>query len=83
MKETKTPINIKSLLSNIDKLNSSFFKNTPKNRVPSKQKEIHHKLHYNEHTMNQNSSKNENIDDLNNFLFLLLLDILLLKIILL
>ena len=53
MKETKTNVNIKSLLSTIDKLNNSYFKNTPKNRIPSKQKEnIPNKLHTNDNSIN-------------------------------
>ena len=69
MKEQKSNINIKSLLSNIDKINSSFFKNNTKNRRASKQKDNpSYKKIGNEYSTNPNLKKHENNYEFNNFL---------------
>ena len=63
MKEPKTTINIKSLLSTIDKLNNSIFQNNSKIKKPSKT----NKLYQNEYSTNTNNQKKENIIEFNNF----------------
>ena len=71
MKEAKNNINLKSFLTNIDKINTSFFKtNNTKNRKPSIQKDnIIYKLYPNDSstTKHQKISKNEKIYEFNTF----------------
>ena len=69
MKEPKNNINIKSFLSNIDKINAGYFKNITKKRKNSIQKEIHiNKVYPFEYSTNQNFSKNDNNYEINSFL---------------
>lgn len=70
MRDAKNNINMKCFLSNIDKINSSYFKsNNTKNRKTSIQKDTHlYKLYPSDFSTHQNISKNENNYELNNFL---------------
>ena len=68
MNQQKGPVNIKSLLSTIDKINTSYFQNNIKTRKRSKQKETNpSKIYTNDFSINLNIPKKENIYDFNNF----------------
>ena len=68
MNQQKGPVHIKSLLSTIDKINTSYFQNNIKTRKRSKQKETNpSKIYTNDFSINLNIPKKENIYDFNNF----------------
>ena len=68
MTQQKGSVNIKSLLSTIDKINTSYFQNNIKTRKRSKQKETNpNKIYTNDYSINLNIPKKENIYDFNNF----------------
>lgn len=58
MTQQKVPVNIKSLLSTIDKINTSYFQNNIKTKKRSKQKETNpNKIYSNDYSINLNIPK--------------------------